>query len=83
METTFIPWVTRALTADSRPAPIPLTKTSTFSTPNFLQTFDMVSATLEAAKDVAFFAPLKPTAPADFHAKTCPLELVRVNMVLL
>ena len=51
--------------------------------PIFLQTFASVSATLEAANDVAFLAPLNPTAPADFQPKTCPFELVSVNIVLL
>ena len=51
--------------------------------PIFLQTFAIVSATLEAAKEVDFFVPLNPTDPADFQAKTCPFEFVRVNIVLL
>ena len=69
--------------ADSLPAPIPFIKTSIFSMPNFLHIPAMDSATREAAKEVDFFVPLKPTAPADFVAKTCPLESVRVIIVLL
>ena len=83
IEITFIPWVTKVLTADSRPAPIPFIKTSILSIPIFLQAFAIVSATLDAAKEVDFLAPLNPTDPADFHAKTCPFEFVRVNIVLL
>ena len=49
----------------------------------FLQIPAMVSATLEAANEVDFFVPLKPTEPADFQAKTFPAELVRVIIVLL
>jgi len=49
----------------------------------FLQIFAIASATLEAANDVAFLAPLNPTEPADFHAKTFPLKFVRVTIVLL
>ena len=37
----------------------------------------------EAAKEVDFLVPLNPTDPADFQAKTCPFEFVRVNIVLL
>ena len=84
IETTFNPCVIKVLTADSRPAPMPLIKTSILSTmPIFLQIFAIVSATLDAAKEVDFLVPLNPTDPADFQAKTCPFEFVRVNIVLL
>src|SRR3989344_4139538 len=83
METTFKPWFTKVLTADSLPAPIPFMDTSNFSTPIFLQILAIASATLEAANVVDFLVPLNPTAPADLEAKTCPLLLVRVIMVLL
>ena len=64
IETTFNPCDIKVLTADSLPAPMPLTKTSILSTmPIFLQIFAMVSATLEAAKEVDFLVPLKPPLP--------------------
>ncbi|MBA7661379.1 hypothetical protein ES703_69395 [subsurface metagenome] len=43
----------------------------------------MASATLDAAKGVAFLVPLKPMAPALVQAKTLPLKSVKVIMVLL
>ena len=51
--------------------------------PNFLETLTIASATLEAAKEVAFFVPLKPMDPALFQTKTLPLRSVRVTKVLL
>src|SRR5581483_1955120 len=83
MPTTFKPWFTKVLTADSRPAPIPLIKTSIFSIASFLQILEIASATREAAKEVAFLVPLNPTDPADLQAKTFPFPLVRVTIVLL
>ena len=69
--------------ADSLPEPIPLTKTEIFSTFNFLAVKQMLSATLEAAKGVAFFVPLKPIDPALAQVKTLPLRSVKVIIVLL
>lgn len=83
IEVTSKPRLARDLIADSLPLPIPLTNTATFSIPDFLAVWASVSATLEAANGVAFFAPLKPKEPALVHDRTFPFKSVRVIIVLL
>jgi len=49
----------------------------------FLLLIPLFSATLDAAKGVAFCGPLNPTIPEEAHAKTFPLLSVMVIIVLL
>jgi len=83
IETTSNPLAIKDLIADSLPDPIPFTETCTFSIPNFLATRTMASATLEAAKGVAFFVPLKPMLPELTHPKIFPWRSDKEIMVLL
>ena len=53
----------KALMAGSRPEPTPSTITSASLTPSIAALLPMTSPTLEAAKGVPFFAPLKPKLP--------------------
>lgn len=77
------PLVAKDRMADSRPPPIPFTRTATFSVPIFFADAAIASATFEAAKGVAFFVPLKPMEPALAHDNIFPLVSVRVIIVLL
>ena len=58
------PAVCKALIADSRPAPGPLTYTSTVFSPCSIAAFAAVSATSPAANGVLFLEPLNPSPPA-------------------
>jgi hypothetical protein len=77
------PWEAKDLIAESRPDPIPLTKTLISETPILSATKHTASATFEAAKGVAFLVPLNPIAPALLWAKTFPAESAKVIIVLL
>src|SRR6056297_3575029 len=69
--------------AESRPGPIPFTKTSTSKGP-VLESFSAIApATLEAAKGVAFLGPEKPKEPADIQAMVLPSLSVTLIKVLL
>src|SRR5205085_9524137 len=73
----------RAVTADSRPAPGPLTRTSISLRPNLVARSAAVSAARWAAKGVLLRLPLKPTVPAAAKQRVSPLVSVIVTMVLL
>src|SRR5262245_5082128 len=77
------PAACRAVTADSRPDPGPLIRTSTSRRPNFVARSAAVSAARWAAKGVLLRLPLKPTVPADAHDSTSPFGSVIETMVLL
>ena len=77
------PWLAKDRMAESRPGPMPETRTSTLWGP-VLDTFSAIAAvTLEAAKGVAFLGPEKPNAPEVAQAITLPLSSVAVITVLL
>src|SRR5260370_788530 len=80
---TSIPTVDRARTADSRPAPGPLTLTSTDLTPYSLALLAAVNEACWAAKGVPFLDPRNPSDPELDHASTFPTKSVNVTMVLL
>src|SRR5207245_8251783 len=69
--------------AVSRPAPGPLTKTSTFCSPCSIPLRAQESAVTWAAKGVDLREPLKPADPADSHAITFPSLSVSETIVLL
>src|ERR1700739_4494728 len=73
----------RAVMADSRPAPGPLTRTSISLTPNLVARSAAVSAALWAANGVLLRLPLKPTVPAEAKQRVSPLGSGIVTMVLL
>src|SRR5215469_4534416 len=73
----------KAVMADSRPAPGPLTRTSTSLRPYFAAFSAAVSAARWAAKGVLLRLPLKPTVPAEAKHSVSPLVSVIVTMVLL
>src|SRR5205085_1737703 len=79
----FRPLFCRAVMADSRPLPGPLTRTSTSCRPNFLALLAQFSAARVAANGVLLRAPLKPTVPAESHERVSPLTSVMVTCVLL
>src|SRR5260221_12876479 len=83
IETIFSPRAFRARTADSRPGPGPLMRTSRFLTPHSCAARPACSAATWAAKGVDFLEPLKPAAPEVAHAKALPWRSVIVTMVLL
>src|SRR5215470_258442 len=72
-----------ARTADSRPGPGPLMRTSRFFTPHSCAARPACSAATCAANGVDFREPLKPAAPEVAHAKALPWRSVIVTMVLL
>src|SRR4051794_22266341 len=72
-----------AVMADSRPAPGPLTLTSTSLRPNFIAFSAACSAARWAAKGVLLRLPLKPTVPADANVRVSPAVSLMVTMVLL
>src|SRR6185436_12067668 len=79
-----------AVMADSRPAPGPLTRTSSSTTPCFLASFAHHCAARCAAKGVLLRAPVNffspppsGTAPADDQHRTSPLVSVIETTVLL
>src|SRR5438874_13776295 len=79
----FSPAAWRAVMADSRPEPGPLTLTSTSLRPNFEARSAAVSAARWAANGVLLRLPLKPTVPAEAKQSVSPLVSVMVTMVLL
>src|SRR5579864_1232 len=83
MVRTSSPAVASALTADSRPAPGPLTFTSTERNPDSLALLAAVNDACWAAKGVPFLDPRKPSEPELDHAITFPVVSVMVMMVLL
>src|SRR2546427_42651 len=66
------PSALRARTADSRPGPGPLIRTSRFLTPHSCAARPACSAATCAANGVDFLEPLKPAAPEVAHAKALP-----------
>src|SRR5262249_47807146 len=83
MALTFRPADCRAVTADSRPEPGPLTRTSISRTPNLVALSAPVSAARWAANGVRLRLPLHPTGPADAKHSVSPFVSVMVTMVLL
>src|SRR5438552_4960440 len=69
--------------ADSRPAPGPVTRTSTERTPFSLACSAQFAAASCAAKGVPLRDPLKPIRPADNHARTFPSWSAIAMIVLL
>src|SRR5437867_5596032 len=72
-----------ARTADSRPGPGPLMRTSRFFTPHSCAARPACSAATWAANGVDFLEPLNPAAPEVAHASALPWRSVMVTMVLL
>src|SRR5215218_8327917 len=64
--------------ADSRPAPGPLTRTSSSRTPNLDALAAHSSAARWAANGVLLRLPLNPTVPADALHSTSPIVLLNV-----
>src|SRR3954463_5634206 len=83
MTLTFSPVACSAVTADSRPAPGPFTRTSTSLTPNFDALAAHSSAARWAANGGLLRLPLNPTVPADAAQRVSPLVSVIVTIVLL
>src|SRR6478609_1966021 len=83
MALTFKPAACRAVTADSRPAPGPFTRTSISFTPNLDALAAHSSAARWAANGVLLRLPLKPTAPPDEWHSVSPFVSVMVMIVLL
>src|SRR5436309_9435976 len=83
MALTLRPADCRAVTADSRPEPGPLTRTSISLRPNLVAFSAQVSAARWAANGVLLRLPLKPTVPAEAKHRVSPLVSVMVTMVLL
>src|SRR4051794_28204098 len=83
MALTLRPAACSAVTADSRPAPGPFTRTSISLTPNFDAFAAHSSAARCAANGVLLRLPLNPTAPPDEWHSVSPLVSVMVTIVLL
>src|ERR1700676_1879656 len=83
MGRTSRPAVDRARTADSRPAPGPLTATSTVRKPDSFALFAAVSDACCAANGVPFRDPRKPREPELDQEITLPMGSVIVTIVLL
>src|SRR5215472_4757390 len=79
----FRPAACKAVMADSRPEPGPLTRTSISLSPNLAARSAATSAARWAAKGVLLRLPLKPTVPAEAYQRVSPLVSVMVTMVLL
>src|ERR1700674_3638950 len=77
------PAACRAVIADSRPEPGPLTRTSISLRPNLVARSAATSAARWAAKGVLLRLPLKPTVPAEAKQRVSPLVSVIVTIVLL
>src|SRR5262245_61633146 len=77
------PAACRAVMADSRPEPGPLTRTSSSLRPNLVAFSAAVSAARWAAKGVLLRLPLKPTVPAEAKQRVSPLVSLMVTIVLL
>src|SRR5271163_3078605 len=83
IDRTSMPAVASARTADSRPAPGPLTRTSTERKPDSLALLAACSDACCAANGVPLRDPRKPSDPELDHAITFPMGSVMVMMVLL
>src|SRR5450755_2029425 len=83
MERTSMPDAASARTADSRPDPGPLTRTSTLRTPWSRAMLAAFEAACWAAKGVPLRDPRKPSDPELFHDRTLPFMSVMVTIVLL
>src|SRR6516164_7028431 len=83
MALTDRPAACKAVMADSRPEPGPLTRTSISFRPNLVARSAAISAARWAAKGVLLRLPLNPTVPADEKQSVSPLVSVMVTMVLL
>src|ERR1700694_2663818 len=83
IDLTSIPAACRARIADSRPAPGPLTITSTDRRPTFLALLPAAGAAPWAANGVPCAAPLKPIRPADDQETMLPSGSEIEMMVLL
>src|SRR4051812_36505517 len=79
----FIPIAFSARTADSRPGPGPLMRTSMFFTPHSCAARPALSAAICAANGVDLREPLKPALPEVAHESALPWRSVIVMMVLL
>src|SRR5215212_11885624 len=79
----FMPSAFSARTADSRPGPGPLMRTSRFFTPHSTATLPAASAATCAANGVDLREPLKPAPPDVAHDRALPWRSVIVMMVLL
>src|SRR4051795_6259640 len=83
MPDTSIPVFCKDRMAVSRPEPGPFTSTSTLRTPCSMARRAHASAASWAANGVDLREPLKPTLPADAHARTLPSGSLIEMMVLL
>src|SRR5205085_5884687 len=83
IETIFSPRALSARTADSRPGPGPLMRTSRFFTPCSCAARPALSAATCAAKGVDLREPLKPAAPEVAQERALPWRSVIVMIVLL
>src|SRR3954471_5283027 len=79
----FSPSAFNARTADSRPGPGPLMRTSMFFTPHSCAARPACSAATCAANGVDLREPLKPAAPEVAQASALPCRSVIVMIVLL
>src|SRR5579871_1996086 len=79
----FSPSAFSARTADSRPGPGPLIRTSRFLTPHSCAPRPACSAATCAANGVLLRDPLKPFAPDVDHDRALPCRSVMVTIVLL
>src|SRR6476646_9081719 len=77
------PTAFRARTADSRPGPGPLMRTSRFLTPHSCAALPAASAATCAANGVDLREPLKPAPPDVAHDSALPWRSVMVMIVLL
>lgn len=83
IDRTSIPAVDKARTADSLPAPGPLTRTSTVRSPDSFALFAAVREACWAAKGVPLREPRNPKEPELDHDNTLPIGSVNVMIVLL
>src|SRR5258707_9704497 len=83
MEMILRPSAFNARTADSRPGPGPLMRTSRFFTPCSCAALPALSAATCAAKGVDLREPLKPAPPEVAHDRALPWRSVIVMIVLL
>src|SRR5512139_33808 len=79
----FRPIALNARTADSRPGPGPLMRTSMFFTPHSCAARPARSAAICAANGVDLREPLKPALPEVAQDSVLPCRSVMVTMVLL
>src|SRR4030095_11292986 len=83
MDLMSIPLACSARMADSRPAPGPVTRTSTERTPCSLACSAQLAAASCAAKGVPLREPLKPIRPSEDHARILPSWSAIDTIVLL